>query len=114
MKKAELALIVEENDLNATINKKFEEWDKVYLYGSSDGFVSDGFVLNCLRNDILQLRAKRDRLYAQPMVGQLCLDGGEISAEREPPEQMPFGWMAPASADARLQNLRERMKTLFE
>ena len=64
MKKQELSKINEFSQINEEIAHRFEAWDSI-VSGKDEtvSFVSDGFRLNILRNDIIQLRKRRDKKY---------------------------------------------------
>lgn len=95
MKKTELAMLTTKGDIQRLIDEKFKEWDTIYQYGS-DGtsFMPDGYLLNNLRNDIVQLRIRKARLFDSEIVGQLTFDGKEVQAERSIPDLLPMNWSA--------------------
>lgn len=97
MKRADLALVTEKKQFEELISSKFCEWDTLREHGSRDTtYVSDGFRMNVLRNDIAQLRNKRDKLYPPAAIpGQLTFDGNFVLPERSLPEMMPSGWLNP-------------------
>ena len=78
MKKTELAMLTTKGDIQRLIDEKFSEWDSIHESGS-DGtsYMPDGYLLNNLRHDIIQLRVRKARLFDSEVVGQLTFDGGE-------------------------------------
>lgn len=101
MKKQELSKINEFSQINDEIAHRFEAWDSI-VSGKDEtfSFVSDGFRLNILRNDIIQLRKRRDKKYPnEPIVGQLTLFGTEVQEERKIPPKMPNGYMNPKAIE---------------
>lgn len=96
MKKKELLMLETLAEFNTLIAEKFAEWDNIYAHGNlAPGFMTDGFLLNNIRHDIVQLRERRDRLYEPKMVGQTDLFGGVVVAERVIPDILPIGYNAP-------------------
>lgn len=95
MKKTELAMLTTKGDIQRLIDEKFSEWDSIHESGS-DGtsYMPDGYLLNNLRHDIIQLRVRKARLFDSEVVGQLTFDGGEVQAERNIPDLLPMNWSA--------------------
>ena len=95
VKKTELAMLTTKGDIQRLIDEKFSEWDSIHESGS-DGttYMPDGYLLNNLRHDIIQLRVRKARLFDNEVVGQLTFDGGEVQAERSIPDLLPMNWSA--------------------
>jgi hypothetical protein len=95
VKKTELAMLTTKGDIQRLIDEKFSEWDSIHESGS-DGtsYMPDGYLLNNLRHDIIQLRVRKARLFDSEVVGQLTFDGGEVQAERNIPDLLPMNWSA--------------------
>lgn len=98
MKKKELAGITTLQEHDAIISAKFAEWDSIRANGSPGvNFMPDGYILNNLRRDIIQLRERRDKRFEPEIVGQTDLFGGEEKEERPAPDIMPMGWTSEAT-----------------
>lgn len=110
MKRTELASYNDKVEIEKVIARKFAEWDTIYAQGQEGlNFISDGLLLNSLRNDIKQLRQKCERLFGTDLAGQLSMYGGEVKPERRLPDILPANWNAPCTLEYR----RSRIETYF-
>lgn len=114
MKRTELAKIVEKSEIQSLIDFKFDEWEAIRAHGASNGFTPDGYQLNCLRGDIIQLRNKLNKLYDVPLVGQLSFWGDEAPEERAIPALVPFGWMSVETDARRTAYIEREMESIFQ
>lgn len=109
MKKNELAQLKEANEITELLEEKFSEWDSIRENGKVEGYNADGYYLNNIRNDIIQLRKKLNRLPNVPMQGQTSMFGEEVPEERQVPELFPMNWMSEKTAAKKTRYIEAQM-----
>ena len=112
MKRSELAEIKSLQELNLAIEERYDKWDWIYCYGSESS-VSDGCLLNNLRNDISQLIEKKEKIHPSELEGQMDLEGFSKQADRKLPIMLPMDWESPGSQQKRKDRIRARMSEIL-
>lgn len=108
MKRTELSKLTDESTINRLIEERFLEWNEIHEKGKG-GFESDGYILNYIRGEILQLRDRRDRLFGAPLVGQQSFFGCEVEEEKPVPKIMPMNWNAKGSLAMKTETIEQMM-----
>lgn len=112
MKRTELAEINSLKQLNTALDERYEQWDRIYCFGSGSS-VSDGCLLNNLRRDIHQLQEKKEKICPSELDGQIDMNGFSKEAERPLPIKLPMEWESPGSQQKRKIRIRERMTEIL-
>ena len=108
MNRTELSKLTDKSTINHLIEERFLEWDEIHEKGKG-GFEADGYVLNYIRGEIIQLRNRRDRLFEAPLVGQQSFFGCEVEEEKPVPEIMPMNWNAKGSSAMQAETIEQMM-----
>lgn len=108
MNRIELSKLTDESTINHLIEERFLEWAEIHEKGKG-GFESDGYILNYIRGEIIQLRNRRDRLFGAPLVGQQSLFGCEVEEEKPLPELLPMNWNAQGSLAMQTATIEQMM-----